>query len=323
MSPKPQDRSTTARVIRRTRPRVATRRSAVIALVFILLTAAAAACTSRGNPTGSLDVARKAGNAVVVEGWAFDPETSGNVLIEVREGSTVLASKRTGTPLRNDVAAAYPGQTTNAVGFSITTPALSAGSHQICVWARNRGVGTGDTNLGCRPFSWSFDSVAILGDSLAVGVDSPLRQRISTRWPGTSVVTRAESGSPLSYARDGINLYKSSTDVLVVSSGVNSLLNANVTSELTTTLDASAGAACVVWPTVSERIYDSAQWATAARAFNARLRADAATRPWIRVADWAPVVTANTSYTGSDGLHHTAAGNAAFADLLATTIATC
>ena len=87
----------------------------------------------------------------------------------------------------------------------------------------------------------------------------------------------------------------------------------------------------MIWPTVSERIYGNpsapptfgtaAQWSAGARTFNATLRAEAAKRPNVHVADWAPLVTATPGYTGADGLHHTSAGNTAFATLLTETIA--
>ncbi len=313
----------------------ATRRSS-LAVVAVVVIGLAAACTPKGNPKGALDSIRlDSSNRVVAEGWAFDPETPGSVLVEVRRGSTVLASQRTGSPKRDDVAAAFPGQATRDSGYAITTPALSSGAQEICVWARNKGVGTGDTNLGCQTFGHgvAFSSFALVGDSLGVGVDSPLRSRVATRWPGSSFASRVQTGSPLSYAVAGIDQYKASTDVIVVSSGANNLLSSTIAADLRSALTSTAGASCVVWPTVSERIYGNpanppnpaygtaAQWKAGAQAFNAALRDEAGKRPNLHVADWAPTVTATSSYTGTDGLHHTASGNTAFATLLVDTIA--
>ncbi len=299
-------------------------------VVVALFAVAGLACTPKGNPVGVVDLIRTdAAGRVVADGWAFDPETPGTVAIELREGTKVLASGRTGSPLRPDVAAAYPGQATSAAGFSLATPVLSPGLHTVCVWAKNKGIGTGDTRLGC--IDVGLDSFSLVGDSLGVGVESSLRTRIANAWPGSSLTSRVQAGSSLSYAVTGINQFKGTADVIVVSSGANNLLSSTIAADLRTALGATVGARCVVWPTVSERIYGdptappttgtAAQWKAGAQTFNATLRAEAAARANLHVADWAPVVTATASYTGTDGLHHTASGTTAFATLITQTIA--
>lgn len=310
-------------------------RLSLAVVLVVVVAAAAAACSPKANPLGVWDNATlDAGNRLEVYGWSFDPDLPGPVLIEVREGATVLASQRTGSPLRPDVAAAFPGQTDDRAGFRLTTPPLTTGTHQICVWAMNRGIGSGDTRIGCRTID-TARSVALVGDSLGVGVEAPLRTRITATWPGSTLVTRAQVSTPLSYAVEGIHQYEDDQDIIVVSSGANNLLSPSLATEVRNALAATEDAACVVWPTVSERIYQdpayppsygtAAQWLAGARLFNATLETEAAKLPNVHVADWAPIVTANPSYTyPQDGLHHTTVGNTAFAThLMATVVASC
>lgn len=303
----------------------------VLALVLVVLVAiGAAACSPKANPKGVWDAATlDSSNRLEVYGWAFDPDLTGPVLIEAREGATVLASQRTGLPLRGDVAAAFPGQTDDKAGFRFTTPALAVGTHEICLWAKNRGIGSGDTQLGCRAID-TARAVALVGDSLGVGVEAGLRTKIVATWPASTLESRVQISTPLSYAVEGITQYKSTKDIIVVSSGANNLLSPSLATEVRTALAATSGAACVVWPTVSERIYQDpafpptygtpAQWVAGAKLFNTTLRTEAAKLSNVHVADWAPIVTATPGYTGTDGLHHSGTGNTAFATLLMNTI---
>jgi len=190
----------------------------------------------------------------------------------------------------------------------------------------------GDQSVGVRAEDRS-EGFGLVGDSLGVGVEAALRTKLTATWPGSTLEARAKEGSPLSYAVEGIDRYKETTDVIVVSSGANNLLSPSLAAEVRTALAATSSAACVVWATVSERIYQDpgfpptsgtpAQWVTAAKLFNTTLRTEAAKLPNVRVADWAPVVTATSNYTGIDGLHHTGTGNTAFAALLMSTVTGC
>lgn len=104
-----------------------------------------------GTPTGSLspiggfDLTGGFGS-VVIGGWAVDRNTKDAVRIDVYADGKGLTSFAANSS-RADVGAAYPGFGDNH-GISRTEP-LSAGTHELCVYAINVGVGS-NTLFGCR-----------------------------------------------------------------------------------------------------------------------------------------------------------------------------
>ncbi|WP_299952286.1 N-acetylmuramoyl-L-alanine amidase [uncultured Modestobacter sp.] len=126
------------------------------------------------QPQGSLDVVSGGIRSLSVSGWAWDgdaPTTSLTVHVYV-DGKPMVAW--TAGRSRPDVAAAYPGAG-SAHGYSGTLTA-SAGDHQVCVYAINRGPGS-NAGLGCRTVTvaapnpvpkGAVDERTVFGDRLLV-----------------------------------------------------------------------------------------------------------------------------------------------------------
>lgn len=98
-----------------------------------------------GDPIGRIDSARVDGGAVVVSGWALDPDTTSSVIVQTYVDGAYGGMARADGP-RPDVAAAYPGSG-SAHGYSVRAPAVP-GVHDVCVYAVNIGPGT-SSSLGC------------------------------------------------------------------------------------------------------------------------------------------------------------------------------
>ena len=97
------------------------------------------------SPVGNLEAVRDAGGALRIIGWALDPDTADPLSVHVYVdgvGQAVVADTT-----RNDIATAFPGWGADH-GFDVTIPA-SAGTHEVCVYAINRGSG-GNVLLACR-----------------------------------------------------------------------------------------------------------------------------------------------------------------------------
>jgi hypothetical protein len=100
------------------------------------------------NPVGSFEAAtlRSTGDALAVSGWAFDPETTFPLPIDLSiDGAP--AGRAIAALDRPDVAAAFPGNG-SMHGFSGDVP-VTPGRHQVCAVARNVQRGS-DALLGCR-----------------------------------------------------------------------------------------------------------------------------------------------------------------------------
>ena len=97
------------------------------------------------DPVGSLDlVAAVGGNAVRVQGWALDPDTTDPIMVHV-----YVDGQPTGTlanQSRPDVGAAFPGWG-DSHGFLVDIP-VAEGPHSVCAWAINQPVGYNPL-LGC------------------------------------------------------------------------------------------------------------------------------------------------------------------------------
>ncbi len=99
------------------------------------------------KPFGHFDVAAWNGSAIVLAGWAIDPDTATPSAVSVSvDGATPVTSAA--SAVRPDVGRAFPAYGPNH-GYVVTAPA-ARGRHSVCVTARNLGAGTSDTPLGCR-----------------------------------------------------------------------------------------------------------------------------------------------------------------------------
>jgi hypothetical protein len=103
--------------------------------------------TVGGNPRGNFESVTATTGSVTVSGWALDPDSAAPINVHVYvDGRWTMASTADGS--RPDVGAAYPGWGDDH-GFHVAV-AVSAGHHQVCVYAINVGAGTLNPQLGCR-----------------------------------------------------------------------------------------------------------------------------------------------------------------------------
>ncbi|MEO6504341.1 MAG: DUF3152 domain-containing protein [Jatrophihabitantaceae bacterium] len=123
-----------------------------------------------GNPVGSLDNVLPGVAAVVIRGWAIDPDTTASILVTVQLDAHVITVRA--DSLRDDVGRTHPGYGSNH-GFRLTLNA-SPGRHTVCARALNA-AGAGVTVLlGCRTVLISgtpigrLDSVAPSGQGILV-----------------------------------------------------------------------------------------------------------------------------------------------------------
>jgi hypothetical protein len=104
-----------------------------------------------GSPFGSIDgVTAASGHRVQVAGWAIDPDTASPIPVHVYIDGAGHDLGPTSAD-RPDVAAAFAGYGARH-GVRWTSGALTPGSHQVCVFAIDTGVGD-NALLGCRTVS--------------------------------------------------------------------------------------------------------------------------------------------------------------------------
>jgi hypothetical protein len=98
-----------------------------------------------GDPFGAVDQVRASGGNLTVAGWAIDPDTADPIPIHIYVGTAGREIIANGA--RPDVATAYPGYGANH-GFT-TSFAISPGTHQVCIYAIDQGLGD-NRLLACR-----------------------------------------------------------------------------------------------------------------------------------------------------------------------------
>ncbi|MCL6538762.1 MAG: hypothetical protein K6T28_09305, partial [Acidothermus sp.] len=149
-----------------------------------------------GNPGGNLEAVQGLPGAVRVVGWALDPDTPDPIVVHVYvDGGWGGLGRADGS--RADVAAAFPGYGA-AHGFDFTVPIGIGGTHQVCAYAINVGVGSRNPEIGCRwvslpsgpPFG-SLDiasgisgGIHVAGWAIDPDVTSPIRVHlyVDGRW---------------------------------------------------------------------------------------------------------------------------------------------
>jgi murein DD-endopeptidase MepM/ murein hydrolase activator NlpD len=113
-----------------------------------------ATAISATSPTGVVDQLAVAGGTTSVRGWAFDPDTTDPILVDIYVDGA-WAATATAERLRTDVSAAYP-KAGAAHGFTADI-ATTPGDHNICAYAINTGPGV-HVKLSC-----SNEPVAVAG----------------------------------------------------------------------------------------------------------------------------------------------------------------
>jgi GDSL-like lipase/acylhydrolase family protein len=151
-------------------------------------------------------------------------------------------------------------------------------------------------------------SVYVLGDSLTVGVEPYLAQRL----PGRSVEIDGKNGRTTA---GGLAIVEARTapipPTVVVALGTNDQESAPQFSTLIDQLMARFGGRRVVWVNI----------ATARdQALNAELIAAKSRYPNLEVIDWASIIAAHPEDVLADGIHYTLSGYQLRASVMATTI---
>ena len=101
-----------------------------------------------GPPIGGINAVASPGS-VTLQGWDIDPDTTAALRTDVYLDGNGFASF-TANAVRADVGAAYPAFGSNH-GIDQTW-SMSPGTHTMCAWAINVGVGS-NTQLGCVTFT--------------------------------------------------------------------------------------------------------------------------------------------------------------------------
>ena len=134
-----------------------------LAMLAIGVPAAQAGVPS-GTPIGNLDGVSAVSGGVLVRGWAWDSNTAAAVNVAITTpGTTTVAANVN----RSDVPKAYPKAGSKRGFEKVVT--LGAGTHKICVTAKNVGAGA-DRSFGCRTVSVGGSATA--APALASGAGS-------------------------------------------------------------------------------------------------------------------------------------------------------
>jgi hypothetical protein len=138
----------------------------MLAVGFVAGFAGPAAAAQSGNPFGFLDEVSPGPSGLHIRGWAIDPDTTNPIAVHVyMDGAFVTGT--TASANRPDVGAAYPGYG-SAHGYDLTVPG-APGQHTICTYGINVGMGTVNTQLGCKTVTQGPNAVISLGDSFMSG----------------------------------------------------------------------------------------------------------------------------------------------------------
>jgi hypothetical protein len=205
-------------------------------------------------PVGSLDAISSRYDVVRVRGWAYDPNTADPIPVRVYVDGVARAATTASMP-RPDIGAAFPAYGANH-GFDITDLTLGNGPHQVCVYAINAGIGSGNPTLGCRTVvtsgspvgavdafvetpggvkvrGWGFDPDVATPITVRVYVDGVARQNLVTGISRPSVgATVPGAGNATGFVGDKIATGLGGHQVCVY--GINVGIGGNATFGCTT-----------------------------------------------------------------------------------------
>ena len=157
----------------------------------------------------------------------------------------------------------------------------------------------------------------VVGDSLAVGTESPLARLL----PGWRIRTSAFTGR---HTDDGVSEITSTANlppVIVVSLGTNDDPSATSTfaSQVQSVLDAAGPSRCVVWANIVRPPYAGVSYS----GYNHVLARLAATNPNLTIVDWAGITRTHPGLLAADGVHATPQGYVLRARAIASAMAAC
>ena len=144
-----------------------------------------------GSPTGTIDAVSVRPGAVVVSGWAIDPDVATPIDVHVYADSVGVPVRA--DRARPDVAAAFPVYG-SAHGYSVEVPAR--GSVRVCAYGINVGIGT-TSSLGCR-------SVSVPTGSPIGSVESAVRTGWSVTVSGWALDPDTGASIPVHVYANGI-----------------------------------------------------------------------------------------------------------------------
>ena len=102
-----------------------------------------------GSPSGALDTVTSTSPGVVTaSGWAIDPDTAASIVVHLYVDGRPVKATLADRP-RSDVARARPGYGA-AHGFSASLTGVRAGSHSVCAYGIDVGVGSNAQVGTCR-----------------------------------------------------------------------------------------------------------------------------------------------------------------------------
>jgi hypothetical protein len=158
-------------------------------------------------------------------------------------------------------------------------------------------------------------AVSLVGDSLNLGIEPPLRNALP-RWTfHTDDVVGRDTATGVDHLRAA---GPSLAPYVVVSLGTNDPSSAAdaFRSQVTGALRIAGASRCVVWATIFRdgSAYD---------VFNSVLRAAAARNRNVRVVEWSAMVDKHPEWLASDGIHGTPDGYAARAEAVVAAMRSC
>ncbi len=167
--------------------------------------------------------------------------------------------------------------------------------------------------VGCGGPATEQVETVVVGDSLAVGMDSPLKSELD----GWSLTTFAQRGRRLADAR-GLMPAPGTDRVIAMSLGTNDERDdtAGIRSANRAALEAAGTGGCVVWATV----YRDGRSSTA---MNEEIRARGRADTRVHIVDWARYAAEHPERIGGDGTHPTPLGYRARAKMYADAIREC
>ena len=160
--------------------------------------------------------------------------------------------------------------------------------------------------------------MVLVGDSLAVGTQSPLTNALS----GWSLTTNGRVSRPLAEGMGIVRGMSERPPVLAISLFTNDAPGAvdTLRSAVRETITRQAGHGCVVWATIVRPAVGGVTYARA----NQALAELAAENPGVmKLVPWAQQVEAHPEWLASDGVHATPAGYSARAQMYAEAARSC
>ena len=160
--------------------------------------------------------------------------------------------------------------------------------------------------------------MVLVGDSLAVGIQSPLTNALR----GWSLTTNGRVSRPLAEGMGIVRGMSERPPVLAISLFTNDAPGAvdSLRSAVRETITRQAGHGCVVWATIVRPAVGGVTYARA----NQALAELAAENPAVmKLVPWAQQVEAHPEWLASDGVHATPAGYSARAQMYAEAARSC